>query len=147
VARSLSGTTRPDGLYRYGGEEFALLASVTSDISAIDIAERIRRAVEGLELPNAGNPPHGRLTISVGVFTIGARELALGDEVWFGRADEALYRAKAAGRTAQWSGTRRARERPIWSLSRPPAGPSRSPRNTPRSAAVDRIVLHSYYRQ
>ena len=75
-----------------------------SDISAIDIAERIRRAVEGLELPNAGNPPHGRLTISVGVFTIGARELALRDEVWFGRADEALYRAKAAGRnrTVVW---------------------------------------------
>jgi diguanylate cyclase (GGDEF)-like protein len=105
VARSLSGTTRPeDGLYRYGGEEFALLVPVTSDISAVDVAERIRRAVEGLELPHAANPPHGRLTISVGVVTIGARELALGDAVWFGRADEALYRAKAAGRnrTVVW---------------------------------------------
>ena len=99
VARSLSGTTRPeDGLYRYGGEEFALLVPLASGTSAVDIAERIRRAVEQLDLPNAANPPHGRLTISVGVVTIGARELALGDDVWFGRADEALYRAKAAGR-------------------------------------------------
>ena len=78
--------------------------AVTTDISAVDIAERIRRAVEALELPNAGNPPHGQLTVSVGVVTIGARELALGDDVWFGRADEALYRAKAAGRnrTVVW---------------------------------------------
>lgn len=105
VARSLSDATRPeDGLYRYGGEEFAVLVPVTSGTSAVDIAERIRRAVEALELPHPANPPHGRLTISLGVVTIGAPELVLDDDAWFKRADEALYRAKAAGRnrTVVW---------------------------------------------
>ncbi|MEP7378132.1 MAG: GGDEF domain-containing protein [Chloroflexota bacterium] len=98
VARGLSGSTRQeDGLYRYGGEEFALLVPITTG-TALDIAERIRRAVEGLELPHPANPPHGRLTISVGVVTVGAPDLALQDGAWFKRADEALYRAKAAGR-------------------------------------------------
>ncbi|MGZ8776233.1 MAG: hypothetical protein ACXWZ5_09915 [Mycobacterium sp.] len=42
--------------------------------------------------------------MSVGVATIGTPELALDDDAWFRRADEALYQAKAAGRnrTAVW---------------------------------------------
>jgi len=124
VASTLSGSTRPeDGLYRYGGEEFALLVPLTSTSSALDIAERIRRAVEELASPNPANPPHGRLTISVGAVTIGKRELALDDEVWFRRADEALYQAKVAGRNRimVWQPT--SNSVPVASPKRALAGP------------------------
>ena len=124
VASTLSGSTRPeDGLYRYGGEEFALLVPLTSTSSALDIAERIRRAVEELASPNPANPPQGRLTISVGAVTIGKRELALDDEVWFRRADEALYQAKVAGRNRimVWQPT--SNSVPVASSKRALAGP------------------------
>ena len=51
-----------------------------------------------LEVPHPGNPPHRRVTVSVGVATIGLEDLTTDDEGWFARADAALYRAKANGR-------------------------------------------------
>ena len=105
VAARLTASTRPeDGLYRFGGEEFLLLIRCNRGRVAHDIAERIRRAVESLDLPHPANPPSQRVTISVGAFMIGPAELQLDDAEWLRRADEALYRAKADGRnqSAVW---------------------------------------------
>ncbi|MCB0877790.1 MAG: GGDEF domain-containing protein [Thermoleophilia bacterium] len=78
---------------RFGGEEFVVL--VPGDArDAVRLAERLRRAVAQLQLPQLG--PEGRVTVSIGVASFpdqadNAAEL-------FERADQALYVAKDSGR-------------------------------------------------
>ncbi|MEX1172956.1 MAG: GGDEF domain-containing protein [Chloroflexota bacterium] len=99
VATAIVGATRgEDDTYRYGGEEFAVVIRVAGPREARAAAERIRRAVEDLRLPHPGNPPHRRVTVSVGIATVGRADLDTDDDAWFARADGALYLAKAAGR-------------------------------------------------
>jgi diguanylate cyclase (GGDEF)-like protein len=99
VADALEGAVRTgDGVYRFGGEEFVVLTKVTGPDEASFTAHRLRAAVAALDVPHPGNPPHRRVTVSVGVATIGVEDLTTDDEGWFARADAALYRAKAGGR-------------------------------------------------
>lgn len=99
VAECLGSSTRPgDGVYRYGGEEFALLVKVAAPADALLVAERVRRRVEALDIAHPANSPHDRMTMSVGATVIGPAELSITDDRLFGCADDALYRAKAAGR-------------------------------------------------
>jgi diguanylate cyclase (GGDEF)-like protein len=83
---------RSDLLFRYGGEEFVVLASHTDAAGALQLAERIRRNIEHLQAV-AGRPV--RLTISVGAATLASGEQP---KAFFDRADQALYRAKQNGR-------------------------------------------------
>jgi diguanylate cyclase (GGDEF)-like protein len=99
TAIAIAGTLRPgDTAYRYGGEEFVVLLALKAERDALVAAERIRKAVAALDIPNAGNEPSGRMTISAGVAVITSAENAADDDAWLARADAALYRAKAAGR-------------------------------------------------
>jgi diguanylate cyclase (GGDEF)-like protein len=99
VAEALMGILRPgDSAYRYGGEEFVVVIRVHASEEAVVAAERARRTVEELAIPNAANTPHGVLTVSAGVTGIGPEDLAVDDDAWIDRIDRALYRAKAAGR-------------------------------------------------
>jgi len=95
MADLLRRQARPgDLLARLGGEEFALIMPATDDVDAAVMAERIRLAVEATPvLTRAG---HLRLTISVGVSTLGPTMTTL-DQLLQG-ADQALYRAKRDGR-------------------------------------------------
>lgn len=92
VADTIMRTKRgADELFRYGGEEFALLCPEAPP-GAMTLAERIRAAVAAV--PHPGLDRH--VTISIGVATFPAdakefRELLM-------RADAALYEAKALGR-------------------------------------------------
>jgi len=84
-----------DMVARYGGEEFAVILPSTGRDRALSIAERIREAVERLELVNP-------ITISIGVASIDPDEpatlvLKRVEEI-VELADQALYRAKQAGR-------------------------------------------------
>jgi diguanylate cyclase (GGDEF)-like protein len=79
-----------DTLCRYGGEEFAVLLSETSARHGIRLADELRQRVQETELL-----PEGQLTVSAGVCDISA---AADGEDWLRQADEALYRAKSAGR-------------------------------------------------
>lgn len=122
VADGLAVSFRPeDGIYRFGGEEFALLIRSTRGTDANVVAERVRQSVRSLDLAHPGNPPHHRVTISVGSFAIGKSGLALDDDDWFRRADEALYRAKAQGRnrSAVW-----VRTAPVAAQARPSRKPA-----------------------
>ena len=86
-----------DALYRYGGEEFlVILAEQTVDGARIAM-ERVRNAIAALGVAHEANPPGLVLTISGGIAVLasGADESA---EHWLQRADDALYRAKQAGR-------------------------------------------------
>jgi diguanylate cyclase (GGDEF)-like protein len=81
---------------RFGGEEFAVVIPGADQHSALQVAERIRAAVEARRVheETAGQPL--RATISIGVATYpghGATPKALTHE-----ADLALYRAKERGR-------------------------------------------------
>lgn len=85
---------RSDVRCRYGGDEFLVLLPETSASGAARVAEWLRGEVEQIEVQLAGQPV--TVTISAGVATANAGEntpAALVD-----RADQALYRAKAAGR-------------------------------------------------
>jgi diguanylate cyclase (GGDEF)-like protein len=82
-----------DVLGRLGGEEFALALPGTALEGALEAAERLRVAVTGA--PVVGCSPAYRMTVSIGVVTIGA-----GEELTaaLARADHALYAAKTGGR-------------------------------------------------
>lgn len=85
-----------DACARYGGEEFVVLMPATRRSQALVLAERIRAAVEALNLPN-GASPYGHVTISGGIDTLEPQ--TRGAEADFlSRADQALYAAKRQGR-------------------------------------------------
>jgi diguanylate cyclase (GGDEF)-like protein/PAS domain S-box-containing protein len=84
-----------DIVARYGGEEFAAILVNAGKEGAREIAERVRRTVAGVRFPNESSQPNGDLTVSVGV-AIFARSWTIADLIR--EADNALYRAKRAGR-------------------------------------------------
>jgi diguanylate cyclase (GGDEF)-like protein len=78
---------------RYGGEEFVLLL-VGSDLGqSVQVAERLRRAIEAGPVPGTDRPV--RLTASLGVAAWDGAE-SIDDLIR--RADQALYAAKNSGR-------------------------------------------------
>lgn len=93
IGRLLAEHSRDaDVAARYGGEEFAIILPGTGLAEAKQIAERLRREVEGAE-PNGKLPLH--LTASFGVTSRRTGETPV---TFFARADQALYKAKRAGR-------------------------------------------------
>ena len=82
-----------DSVYRFGGEEFAVLLPHTGSSDAKDVADRIRLAIEGLRVDA------GESLVSVSA-SCGVATYLPGEDVdhWLARADEALYRAKDQGR-------------------------------------------------
>ncbi|RMH57591.1 MAG: GGDEF domain-containing protein [Candidatus Hydrogenedentota bacterium] len=88
VANAIQNSSRlSDFVARYGGEEFAVLSPETPLEGAMIQAERIRRAVEHLEVLPAGHQRPLSVTVSIGV-----------SDVDIDTADEALYAAKKKGR-------------------------------------------------
>ncbi|TYT76330.1 GGDEF domain-containing protein [Desulfobotulus mexicanus] len=83
-----------DLLCRYGGEEFALLLPETDGEKAADLAERLRIAIEGLQV-DAGDGLKLQVTASFGVAEADA---AMGSDNLVAEADTILYRAKNQGR-------------------------------------------------
>ncbi|MFO1338727.1 MAG: GGDEF domain-containing protein [Burkholderiaceae bacterium] len=95
VADALRKATRgTDIVARWGGEEFLVVLAGTPPAEALDLAERLRQRVAAAASHGAASPLGG-VTLSVGLAAHRANE-ALSD--WLRRADEALYRAKNAGR-------------------------------------------------
>ncbi|MBX3269126.1 MAG: sensor domain-containing diguanylate cyclase [Sandaracinaceae bacterium] len=93
VERLREEVREPDVVIRRGGEEFVLLMPSTDAGDAAQVAERIRAHVAAAPIATSGGGVP--LTVSIGVATWRADESGGALE---GRADEALYRAKAAGR-------------------------------------------------
>jgi diguanylate cyclase (GGDEF)-like protein len=86
-----------DFVARYGGEEFVILLPDTSLGDAALIAERLRTAVENLNIPHAQSTVSSVVTISLGVYSIIPSEQTSTD-LFIIKTDKALYEAKAAGR-------------------------------------------------
>lgn len=90
------GDRMPDLVARYGGEEFMILLQGISKTDAYLTAERIRQHVERTHYEGGQNQPMGKLTISMGVANF--PEDADYAEGLIKAADQALYKAKRAGR-------------------------------------------------
>ncbi len=82
-----------DNVYRYGGEEFAIVAFDVRSTELVAMAERIRKAISAVDIEHGGF--RFQVTCSIGV------------AIWSGdesirtiqeKADRALYQAKESGR-------------------------------------------------
>lgn len=93
VRKELRETDTPG---RYGGEEFIMLLPETGKDESIEIAERIRLAIETWEFPRADKQPGGRITVSIGVASY-PEDGETADKL-ISAADDALYAAKSSGR-------------------------------------------------
>ncbi len=92
--RASNALRRSDALFRYAGDEFAVILVQTSIKDAADAAERIRQATETIRFTYRGQ---GELRITV---TLGVAEAKKGESLTslFERADQALLDAKRDGR-------------------------------------------------
>ncbi len=97
VGRQLAAATRVGvSVYRYGGEEFALIFCGGTAQQAGQFAESLRLSIERLVLKDSRNGERlTNITASIGVASRLAGESA---DALVERADQALYRAKDAGR-------------------------------------------------
>ena len=99
ISGALRGAIRrEDAIARYGGEEFAILLPNTSLEQAAQVAHNVREAAARMVVCH--NQESISVTISCGVATIQPNERM---EILIGRADEALYAAKEAGRNRTYA--------------------------------------------
>ena len=82
-----------DGVYRIGGEEFALLLPATELGEARGVIDALRAAVEASDFHYEGAAVP--MTLSAGLTQVKDKDTAA---LLFDRADDALYRAKQSGR-------------------------------------------------
>lgn len=83
---------RIDVVCRYGGEEFAILLTQTNAEQAMNIAEKLRRLVQGWQFPGVPRT----ITISAGVAAFPTHGSTRDEMIQ--AADRGLYAAKQAGR-------------------------------------------------
>lgn len=86
---------KTDIVARYGGEEFVILLPHTDKEGAFMQAERIREAARGNRCSDSNTCI--MVTVSLGVATFPSEDINSADEL-VGKADNALYEAKRAGR-------------------------------------------------
>ncbi len=96
VARRMMASVRVyDAVGRYGGEEFLILLPGCEESSTLERAEQLRAALEDQAMDATGGPV--RVTLSIGALS--TRSWGEADvDTLLRAADDALYRAKAAGR-------------------------------------------------
>ena len=110
VAAAIGGVAaRPGDLTaRYGGEEFIVMLAGTPAEGCEFLAERIRKAVEALQLPHASST-FGKVTVSLGAASLSPKaDTRL--ELLIEAADNALYEAKGEGRNKVMSAAGRFRQ-------------------------------------
>ncbi|MCK9217482.1 MAG: diguanylate cyclase [Firmicutes bacterium] len=87
----MNSLRRTDICARYGGEEFIMLLPSTNTTGALNLAEKIRKA---LESANIGL--HQNITISMGIASYPTHSTWMKDLI--DKADQALYHSKETGR-------------------------------------------------
>jgi diguanylate cyclase (GGDEF)-like protein len=85
-----------DTLARYGGEEFMAVLPQTNKADAVEVGEKLRRAVLEAASLASSSQPGGHITISIGVacFPVDAQD----QDTLVDCADSALYGSKRSGR-------------------------------------------------
>jgi diguanylate cyclase (GGDEF)-like protein len=95
-------TRSSDTCGRYGGEEFGIVLTETSEEQGTEFAERLRESIESMDFElESGEIVN--ITVSIGLSEVKEDDEELEDVLT--RADESLYQAKNAGRNrvVQWS--------------------------------------------
>lgn len=99
VAQTIEGQMKRAGdvASRYGGEEFACILPQTDNLGALQIAERIRQAVQALRITHPASHSNPWLGVSIGAKSIvpGAQQSL---RHFMDEADQCLYMAKKSGR-------------------------------------------------
>ncbi|MGU3521851.1 GGDEF domain-containing protein [Enterobacteriaceae bacterium C23F] len=97
VSRCIEQSLRKasDAAFRFGGEEFVVLAVCDGMPNAVDIAKRIQRALADARIPHKGSAISARVTFSQGIAKW-QPEMPL--EALLELADKQLYQAKREGR-------------------------------------------------
>jgi diguanylate cyclase (GGDEF)-like protein len=104
IAAAVTGALRDtDVAARYGGGQIAMILPLTAIAGAVEVAEKIRSAVDALRFPHQGNPAgSGWLTVSIGAAAALSRESGPINfkmpEGLLLAADSALYKATNEGR-------------------------------------------------
>jgi diguanylate cyclase (GGDEF)-like protein len=83
-----------DVIARYGGDEFVVLLPQTGPSGAMEVAERIRQAVEECRIDIGGHVVRTSVSIGLVSYPAGGGDLA----TMVDKADRALYKAKHAGK-------------------------------------------------
>jgi diguanylate cyclase (GGDEF)-like protein len=81
-----------DHFVRYGGEEFVVIIPNAGENRAVEIAERMRRAIEENEIHNDDKDIQFKITISIGVALLNHCDIS--PQQFVEKADKALYEAK-----------------------------------------------------
>ncbi len=99
VANTISETVyRPGDLAaRYGGEEFVVILPDTDREGVYEVSERIRQAIENLNIEHSDSSVADHVTVSVGAAVSEVEENDDGERI-VKLADDALYQAKENGR-------------------------------------------------
>ncbi len=92
-ARLQNGLRKYDYAGRYGGEEFFVVLSNSTETQAVRIGERFRKEMEACHFSYNSDEFH--VTVSIGIASYRTGE---SQENWIDRADRAMYQAKQAGR-------------------------------------------------
>jgi diguanylate cyclase (GGDEF)-like protein len=96
VAQMIKTSIREgDLIMRYGGEEYLVVLPAASQNDAQQLAERLCRIIEEMEIRDGDQRIH--TTISIGITSI-SQEDTNNEQDMLRHADEALYAAKQAGR-------------------------------------------------
>jgi diguanylate cyclase (GGDEF)-like protein len=109
---------RSDFVGRYGGDEFVVLLAETPARQGLRLAERFRQRVRDSHAEHDGQMIS--LTASLGLAQLEPDESI---ESWLERADQALYRAKEAGRDRVAFARPSDRMGPTLAVAEPPAEP------------------------
>lgn len=99
VAKALAEVVQRQGdlLARYGGEEFIALLPEASARDALRLAERMRDAIDALQLEHQHSSCANTVSVSIGIFSqVPTHHVSRAD--FLRAADRALYRAKMEGR-------------------------------------------------
>lgn len=94
--RLLEAVRSHDAVGRFGGEEFLILLSRCDNRNLRERAEEVRKRIGEQAIPTAAGPVS--ISISAGAITVEHWDKSVPIETFLKQADEALYRAKVAGR-------------------------------------------------
>jgi diguanylate cyclase (GGDEF)-like protein len=99
VARALVANLRrpEDSVARYGGEEFVAVLPHTEPGYALLVAERVREAVEAMQIRHESSSTALVVTVSIGIASCQA-DFTRNESALMAAADTALYQAKREGR-------------------------------------------------
>jgi diguanylate cyclase (GGDEF)-like protein/PAS domain S-box-containing protein len=88
-----------DQIFRLGGEEFGILIAAMPAEQVEEFAQTIVETIADLEMPHEGNPPHMKVTVSLGgvVYDM-SRHKRMQAKDMYQQVDEQMYRSKEDGR-------------------------------------------------